>query len=64
MDFIKEFTIKIGGSAKDLQLSALKESIFINTVDDDKSDKLIQICVTEKRTRKEIDTLIDFFKIA
>jgi len=60
MNFIKEFTIKIAGSAKDVQLRALKELIFINTVDDDKSDTLIQICVTEKRTRKEIDTLIKF----
>ena len=62
MDIIKEFTIKINNSAKELKLNALKESIFINTINGDKSDRLIQICVTEKRTRAEIDTLIEFLK--
>ncbi|MBC8311251.1 MAG: aminomethyl-transferring glycine dehydrogenase subunit GcvPA [Candidatus Marinimicrobia bacterium] len=62
MDFIKEFTIKISTSAKKVKLKAIKKSIFINTLDDDESDSLIQICVTEKRTREEIDTLVSFFK--
>ena len=62
MDFIKEFTIKINHSAEELKLNALKKSIFINTIDGDKTDSLIQICVTEKRTIKEIDTLIKFLK--
>ena len=61
-DIIKEFTIKINNSAKELKLNALKESIFINTINGDKSDRLIQICVTEKRTRAEIDRLIEFLK--
>jgi glycine dehydrogenase subunit 1 len=62
MDFIKEFTIKINNSAKELKLNALKKSIFINTIDGDKTDSLIQICVTEKRTIQEINTLIKFLK--
>ena len=62
MNFIKEFTIQIKGSAENAKLNALKESIFINTIDGDDSDSLIQICVTEKRTLKEIATLIDFMK--
>ena len=62
MNFIKEFTIQIKGSAENAKLNALKESIFINTIDGDDSDSLIQICVTEKRTLKEIATLIDFIK--
>ena len=62
MNFVKEFTIKINGSAKGLQKSALKKLIFINTLDDDETDTLIQICVTEKRTRSEIDSLVDFLK--
>jgi len=62
MDFIKEFTIKINHSAEELKLNALKKSIFINTIDGDKTDSLIQICVTEKRTIQEIDTLIKFLK--
>ena len=61
-DIIKEFTIKINNSAKELKLNALKESIFINTINGDKSDRLIQICVTEKRTRAEINRLIEFLK--
>ena len=64
MDFIKEFTIKINNSAKELKLNALKKSIFINTIHGDKTDSLIQICVTEKRTLEEIDILIDFLKTA
>lgn len=62
MNFIKEFTIQIKSSAEDAKLNALKESIFFNTIDGDDSDSLIQICVTEKRTLKEIATLIDFIK--
>jgi len=60
MDFIKEFTIKIKNSAKNAKLNASKKSIFINTIDGDNTDSLLQICVTEKRTLKEITTLIDF----
>ena len=59
---IKEFTIKIETSAKELKLLALKKLIFINTIDGDESDSLIQICVTEKRSLKEIDMLIEFLK--
>ena len=62
MNFIKEFTIQIKSSAENAKLNALKESIFFNTIDGDDSDSLIQICVTEKRTLKEIATLIDFIK--
>lgn len=60
-DFIKEFTIKINNSAQKVKLNALSKSIFINTIDGDETDSLLQICVTEKRTLKEISTLINFF---
>jgi len=59
---IKEFTIKIEKSAKELKLLAIKNLIFINTIDGDESDSLIQISVTEKRSLKEIDTLVEFLK--
>jgi len=61
-DFIKEFTVKVNTSARSLKMKALEFNIFINTIDGDGSDSLIQICVTEKRTMHEIETLINFLK--
>lgn len=61
-EFIKEFPVKVSTSAKELKQKAAQQSIFINTFDNDETDSLIQICVTEKRTIKEIDILIDFLK--
>jgi glycine dehydrogenase subunit 1 len=61
-EFIKEFPVKVSTSAKELKQKAAQQSIFINTFDSDETDSLIQICVTEKRTIKEIDILIDFLK--
>ena len=61
-EFIKEFSVRVTTSAKRLKVDAAQQSIFINTFDNDESDSLIQICVTEKRTLKEINTLIDFLK--
>jgi len=63
-DFIKEFIVKVNSSARLLKLKALGSNIFFNTIDSDESDTLIQICVTEKRTLQEIDTLINFLKSA
>ncbi|MBT5077772.1 MAG: aminomethyl-transferring glycine dehydrogenase subunit GcvPA [Candidatus Marinimicrobia bacterium] len=63
-EFIKEFSISVSTSAKELKQKAAQQSIFINTLDNDDSDSLIQICVTEKRTIEEIDTLIEFLKSA
>ena len=58
--FIKEFIIKTDLSAKLIIEKAYSEGYLIGTLENDDSDSYIQICVTEKRSRKEIDSLISF----
>ena len=57
-----EFTIKVDVSARELKKKALEYNIFINDIKFNEDDNYIQICLTEKRTKDEIDQLISFFK--
>ncbi len=63
-NFIKEFIIKTESSAKSIAKKALKHGFLIGTLETDDSDTYLQICVTEKRSKKEIDSLISFLKMA
>ena len=57
-NFINEFVIKTDFSAKKVADHCAKNNIFIHSLDDSK----ILIAVTEKRTRKQIDSLISTLK--
>jgi len=63
--FFNEFVVSVPGSAKDLVASAVKEGFFPGIALDQfegglESDLLI--AVTEKRTRPEMDSLVDFLR--
>ncbi len=60
--FVKEFVVKSSKSALDIVRLAENNGIFIGTVENDETDRLIQIAVTEKRTKSDIDELISFLK--
>ena len=60
--FIKEFIIKTNKSAKKIQIDASKENILVDIVKTDVNDNLILLAFTEKRTKNDIDKLIDFLK--
>ena len=60
--FIKEFIIKTNKSAKKIQIDASKENILVDIVKTDLDDNLILLAFTEKRTKNDIDKLIDFLK--
>ncbi len=60
-NFIKEFVIKCKKSARDIQKLALKQNILIDLPINDTTDSLILLAFTEKRTKLEIDKLVDFF---
>ncbi len=60
--FAKEFIVKTESSAKSIIEKALNENYLIDALENDESDSYIQICVTEKRSKKEIDSLISFLK--
>ena len=60
--FLKEFIIQTNYSASDLVNYCASNDIYINTVCDDDSDSLIQIAVTEKRTKEDIGKLIKVLK--
>ncbi len=58
-NFLKEFIIKTELSAKKVINHCESNGILIAGVDMDVSNSLLQIAVTEKRTKKEIDLLIN-----
>ena len=58
--FVKEFVVKTHVSAKKIQKEALKRNILIDCLSDDKTDSLLLLAFTEKRNKKEIDTLVSF----
>ena len=60
-NFIKEFCIKTKFSASRLKRDAEKDDIYIGIIMNDKSDSIIQIAVTEKRTLADINKLCNFF---
>ena len=61
-NFIKEFVLKCEKSAKYIQKKALKKNILVDLPTDDTTDSLILLAFTEKRTKTEIDKLVDFLK--
>ena len=58
--FIKEFVIKTKHSASNIQKKALLQNILIDKPMNDKSDSLLLLAFTEKRTKDEINILINF----
>ena len=58
--FIKEFAIKSKISAKKIQKDALSKNILIDRPLKDSTDSLLLLAFTEKRTKEEIDKLLDF----
>ena len=59
IDFIKEFTVQTEYSAFKLKKEAEKVDILIDCID----EHMIKLSFTEKRTKIEIDKLIDFLKM-
>jgi len=57
-DFVKEFTVKTKFSAEKIKKNAEKHKILFDIVD----KNLIKFSFTEKRTKSDIDTLINFLK--
>ena len=60
--FIKEFVVKTTGSASFIQREAAENKILIDKPKTDKNDNKLLFAFTEKRTKEEIDSLIDFLK--
>ena len=60
--FIKEFVITTVVSATKIQEDAANNNILIDKPLNDKSDNKLLLAFTEKRTKEEIDSLIEFFK--
>mgnify|MGYP001173204934 CR=1 FL=1 len=59
--FIKEFCLKTKFSASKMILDAAKKNILIGVPSNDRSDTILQIAITEKRSKQDIETLYDFF---
>ena len=57
-DFIKEFTVKTKFSAKKIKQNAEKNNILFDIVD----KNLIKFSFTEKRSKSEIDALVNFLE--
>ena len=60
--FIKEFVVKTTCSASLIQREAAENKILIDKPKTDKNDNKLLFAFTEKRTKEEIDSLIDFLK--
>ena len=60
--FIKEFTVTTIASASKIQKDAAENNILIDKPINDISDNKLLLAFTEKRTKQEIDSLIEFFK--
>ena len=52
--------VQINSSAKEVQKKASDKNILIDRPKNDKSDNLLLLAFTEKRTKEEIDKLISF----
>ena len=57
-DFIKEFIVKTEYSAEKIQKIAEQEGFLFDCVD----KNLIKFCITEKRSKDDIDNLVEFLK--
>ena len=60
--FIKEFLVKTPIPSEDIVKDAINENIFLQSINKDQEDFLL-ISLTEKRTKSDIDQLIQFLKI-
>lgn len=60
--FIKEFIVTTITSATKIQKDASENNILIDKPINDISDNKLLLAFTEKRTKQEIDSLIEFFK--
>ena len=60
--FIKEFVVRTTCSASLIQREAAENKILIDKPKTDKNDNKLLFAFTEKRTKEEIDSLIDFLK--
>ncbi len=60
--FIKEFVVNTPSSASAIVKFAENNSVLIGIVENDQTDRLIQIAVTEKRSKADIDKLILILK--
>ena len=58
--FLKEFVVKTDLSAKEIQSRGIKQNILIDLPLNDKTDSLLMFAFTEKKNKKDIDSLIDF----
>ena len=58
--FIKEFVVVSDISSKRIQNDGIKNNILIDRPKYNKNDNLILLAFTEKRTKSEIDTLVNF----
>lgn len=61
--YLKEFVVRTPGPAGDLRSRAEEEGVFIGTTAW-QGEELLQIAVTEKRTRGELDGLVDLLRRA
>ncbi len=57
-DILKEFVVETSSSAKKIVDYCFQKGILIRCLDEDNTDSLILIAVTEKRTKEEIDKLV------
>jgi len=60
--FVKEFVVKTPISANKIKNLALQSGFIINCVENDETDSLILLSVTEKRSKYEMDSFIQFLK--
>ena len=61
-EILKEFVVETSSSAKKIVDYCLQKGILIQCVNRDEDDSLILIAVTEKRTKEEIDKLVEILE--
>ena len=61
-EFLKEFVLKVPFSASKFILDAEKEGFLVSQLPGNSSDSLLLLAFTEKRTKEDIDNLVNFFK--
>ena len=61
-EMLKEFVVETSSSAKKIVDYCLQKGILIQCFNRDEDDSLILIAVTEKRTKEEIDKLVEILK--
>ena len=61
-EFLKEFVLKIPFSASKFIIDARAKGFSLSGLPEDCTDSLLLLAFTEKRTKEDIDRLVDFFK--